>query len=117
MSWYSAQPLGVLRVLEPPVRADGLELLGADHLQHRAAAVPVVALCAHEIALMFIMSIIVNTGMWLERFVIVVTSLYRDYPAVLLGHLQGDPLGLRHTSSARWDCSRSCSSCSFASCP
>ena len=37
---------------------------------------------------MFILSIIVNTGMWFERFVIVVTSLYRDYPAVLLGHLQ-----------------------------
>jgi molybdopterin-containing oxidoreductase family membrane subunit len=28
---------------------------------------------------MFIMSIIVNIGMWFERFVIVVTSLYRDY--------------------------------------
>jgi len=25
------------------------------------------------------MSIIVNTGMWFERFVIIVTSLYRDY--------------------------------------
>ena len=29
--------------------------------------------------LMFIMSFIVNTGMWFERFVIVVTSLTRDY--------------------------------------
>jgi molybdopterin-containing oxidoreductase family membrane subunit len=28
---------------------------------------------------MFILSLIVNTGMWFERFVIVVTSLYRDY--------------------------------------
>jgi Ni/Fe-hydrogenase subunit HybB-like protein len=28
---------------------------------------------------MFIMSLIVNTGMWFERFVIVVTSLYRDF--------------------------------------
>jgi Ni/Fe-hydrogenase subunit HybB-like protein len=28
---------------------------------------------------LFIMSIIVNTGMWFERFVIVVTSLYRDF--------------------------------------
>src|SRR5271169_689968 len=27
----------------------------------------------------FLMSLIVNTGMWFERFVIVVTSLYRDY--------------------------------------
>jgi len=29
--------------------------------------------------LLWIMSIIVNTGMWLERFVIVVTSLHRDF--------------------------------------
>jgi molybdopterin-containing oxidoreductase family membrane subunit len=28
---------------------------------------------------MFILSLIVNTGMWFERFVIVVTSLYRDF--------------------------------------
>jgi molybdopterin-containing oxidoreductase family membrane subunit len=28
---------------------------------------------------MFLMSLIVNTGMWFERFVIVVTSLTRDY--------------------------------------
>ncbi len=28
---------------------------------------------------MFLMSFIVNTGMWFERFVIVVTSLYRDF--------------------------------------
>jgi Ni/Fe-hydrogenase subunit HybB-like protein len=30
-------------------------------------------------AKMFIMSLIINTGMWFERFVIVVTSLYRDF--------------------------------------
>ena len=32
-----------------------------------------------NVGLMFIMSFIVNTGMWFERFVIVVTSLTRDY--------------------------------------
>jgi len=30
-------------------------------------------------ALLFIVALIVNTGMWLERFVIVVTSLHRDF--------------------------------------
>jgi molybdopterin-containing oxidoreductase family membrane subunit len=30
-------------------------------------------------AFMFFLSIVVNTGMWFERFVIVVTSLYRDF--------------------------------------
>jgi molybdopterin-containing oxidoreductase family membrane subunit len=32
-----------------------------------------------NIPFMFLISIIVNTGMWFERFVIVVTSLYRDF--------------------------------------
>jgi molybdopterin-containing oxidoreductase family membrane subunit len=32
-----------------------------------------------NITIMFIMSFVVNIGMWFERFVIVVTSLYRDY--------------------------------------
>jgi molybdopterin-containing oxidoreductase family membrane subunit len=27
----------------------------------------------------FIISIVVNIGMWFERFVIIVTSLHRDY--------------------------------------
>jgi molybdopterin-containing oxidoreductase family membrane subunit len=32
-----------------------------------------------SISFMFFISIVVNTGMWFERFVIVVTSLYRDF--------------------------------------
>jgi molybdopterin-containing oxidoreductase family membrane subunit len=33
----------------------------------------------HNLTLVWIISIIVNIGMWLERFVIVVTSLHRDF--------------------------------------
>ncbi|SFI58796.1 NrfD/PsrC family molybdoenzyme membrane anchor subunit [Planctomicrobium piriforme] len=33
----------------------------------------------HNVYALFIISIIINIGMWLERFVIVVTSLHRDY--------------------------------------
>jgi hypothetical protein len=33
----------------------------------------------YSIVLTFILSIIVNIGMWFERFVIIVTSLHRDY--------------------------------------
>ncbi len=29
--------------------------------------------------ILFIMSIVINIGMWLERFIIVVTSLHRDF--------------------------------------
>ena len=32
-----------------------------------------------NVLLLFIISLIVNVGMWLERFVIVVTSLHRDF--------------------------------------
>jgi molybdopterin-containing oxidoreductase family membrane subunit len=32
-----------------------------------------------NLAFTFIMSIVVNIGMWFERFVIIVTSLHRDY--------------------------------------
>lgn len=32
-----------------------------------------------NIGLLFVISIIVNIGMWLERFIIVITSLHRDY--------------------------------------
>ena len=32
-----------------------------------------------NIAVMFVVSIVINIGMWFERFVIIVTSLHRDY--------------------------------------
>jgi molybdopterin-containing oxidoreductase family membrane subunit len=46
-------------------------------------AIPLTTLWSRKlrtnISFMFVMSIIVNTGMWFERFVIVVTSLTRDF--------------------------------------
>jgi molybdopterin-containing oxidoreductase family membrane subunit len=33
----------------------------------------------HSLALVFIISIVVSVGMWLERFIIIVTSLHRDF--------------------------------------
>jgi molybdopterin-containing oxidoreductase family membrane subunit len=32
-----------------------------------------------NVLLLFVIALVVNTGMWLERFVIVITSLHRDY--------------------------------------
>jgi Ni/Fe-hydrogenase subunit HybB-like protein len=32
-----------------------------------------------SVALLFVLSLVVNVGMWLERFIIVVTSLHRDF--------------------------------------
>jgi molybdopterin-containing oxidoreductase family membrane subunit len=33
----------------------------------------------HNLVVVFIISILVNVGMWFERFVIIVTSLHRDF--------------------------------------
>ena len=41
-------------------------------------------------AILFILSFVVNIGMWFERFVIVVTSLYRDYLPSKLGNVPRD---------------------------
>ncbi|HWB54716.1 MAG TPA: NrfD/PsrC family molybdoenzyme membrane anchor subunit, partial [Tepidisphaeraceae bacterium] len=32
-----------------------------------------------HVGALFVMSLVVNTGMWLERFIIVITSLHRDF--------------------------------------
>ena len=38
-----------------------------------------------SVAISFVMSIFVNIGMWFERFVIIVTSLHRDFlPSLIL---------------------------------
>jgi Ni/Fe-hydrogenase subunit HybB-like protein len=46
-------------------------------------AIPLTTLWSRKlrvnVTFLFILSLIVNTGMWFERFVIVVTSLYREY--------------------------------------
>ena len=40
--------------------------------------------------------LIINVGMWLERFIIIVTSLHRDFLAVLVGNVLSDAMGLGH---------------------
>ena len=65
---------------------------------------------------MFIMSLIVNTGMCFERFVIVVTSLTATYLPSSWGTYRATRWDYM-TLPARWDCLRSCSSSLFASCP
>ena len=46
---------------------------------HRAAAALVPARARAACRLLFVIALIVNIGMWLERYVIVVTSLHRDF--------------------------------------
>ena len=55
-------------------------LLDADRLQPGDSAGAVVAAgAANTPALLFSISLVVNIGMWLERFVIIVVSLSRDF--------------------------------------
>ena len=42
----------------------------------------------HNVVFLFLMSLVVNTGMWLERFVIVVISLTRDFTPSAWGRYQ-----------------------------
>ena len=66
---------------------------------------------------LFLLSFIINTGMWFERFVIVVTSLYRDYLPSSWGTYRATKWDYMIVRRNAGDCSRSCSCCSCASCP
>ena len=78
-AWYSASHFEYFMIWNRDVRSHRLVLLGADHLQHRAAPVALAAQFPRDPDQLFIMSIIINTGMWFERFVIIVVSLTRDF--------------------------------------
>ena len=45
-------------------------------------------------AVLFVVSILVNVGMWFERYVIVVTSLHRDFLPSSWGHVCPHAVGL-----------------------
>ena len=45
--------------------------------------------CGRTCAVLFVISIVVNIGMWLERYVIVVTSLHRDFVPAAWGMYHG----------------------------
>ena len=54
-------------------------LLDDDDLQRDLAAAVLGRKIRTSIVWTFVLSIVVNIGMWFERFVIIVTSLHRDY--------------------------------------
>ena len=80
MALYSGNNYEIALMMQPlhrPVRA---ALLDADLLQRRldpAAVVP--ARAARACGWLFLISIIVSIGMWLERFIIIPVSLSRDF--------------------------------------
>ena len=48
-------------------------------LQRAGSAVPVVRQVRQNVPVIFLISIIIQIGMWTERFVIVITSLTREF--------------------------------------
>ena len=47
-----------------------------------------------NIPVMFVVSILVNVGMWFERFVIIVTSLHRDFLPSSWGYFRPTPVDM-----------------------
>ncbi len=79
MGWYSGNPFEKYMMWNRLTGPYWPAFWSADALQHRHAAVPVVQAVRSTPLVLWAIAIIVNVGMWLERFVIVVTSLHRDF--------------------------------------
>ncbi len=95
----------------------GVVLLGADPLQRHDAAAALVQEAPHERDRAVRRSrIVVNVGMWLERFVIIVVSLHRDFLPSSWGMYSRDDLGLGDVPRHDRPVPVACCSCSSASC-
>ncbi len=81
MSWYSGNPHEMFMYMNRAAGPYRVLLLDADPVQYPDPAIAVVAKVRQNIPRLFFVSIVVNIGMWLERFVIVITSLARDFRA------------------------------------
>ena len=80
IAWYCGQRVRALRVHQPATGPYWWAYLDDGHLQRDlAAALLVPEALRTSIPVMFVLSILINIGMWFERFVIIVTSLHRDY--------------------------------------
>ena len=79
MAWYSGNPYEQFMIWNRMTGPYALGLLVADSLQRGDPAVAVVSQSAHQCEGAVRVSLVVLTGMWLERYIIVVTSLHRDF--------------------------------------
>ncbi len=80
IAWYSGNPYEQFQFLEPRVRADVVGRLDHGHLQrdHPAGAL-VQASAARTSGCCSSSALLVNVGMWFERFVIIVVGCSRDF--------------------------------------
>ena len=80
IAWYSGDQYEGFVPMQPHDRPVRAVLLGADPLQRRRSRRLLwFKRVRTNVPALFVISLIVNVGMWLERFVIIVTSLHRDF--------------------------------------
>ena len=94
MGWYSGNMLRCLPAVEPPARALLRSSTTAADLQHRDPALFWINKLRNNPVWLFLVSLVVLVGMWLERFIIVVVSLHCDFLHVVVGHVLPHALGL-----------------------
>ncbi len=79
MAWYSGDPIDWYLVL---MRMTGHYALGFWVMTTCNVFVPQLLWfkkIRHNIGVLFVISLLINVGMWLERYIIIVTSLYKDF--------------------------------------
>ena len=79
IAWYSGNPYERFVFVNRAAGAVGLGLLDDGELQRPRSAALLVQVPAPKTLAMFAASLVINVGMWFERFVIIVTSLHRDF--------------------------------------
>jgi molybdopterin-containing oxidoreductase family membrane subunit len=79
IAWYSGNPYEqymILNRITGPYRYHYLALIACNVVIPQLLWLKRVRLSA---PLLFVIALVVNTGMWLERFIIIVVSLHRDF--------------------------------------
>jgi hypothetical protein len=112
-SWYRLEPL---RVLHVPNRAMGPYAWAYWTMITCNVISPQVfwfKKARTSIPILFVLSIVINIGMWFERFVIIVTSLHRDF-LPLRGATSVPRSGTCRACSGASGSSSRCSACSCA---
>ncbi|MGH9658175.1 MAG: NrfD/PsrC family molybdoenzyme membrane anchor subunit [Bryobacteraceae bacterium] len=79
MAWYSGNPYERFMILNRMTGPYGILYQALIVCNVITPQILWFKRCRTNVALLFVVSIVVNIGMWLERYVIVVTSLHRDF--------------------------------------
>ena len=115
IGWYSGESIRNLRHLEPHDRALPLDILALIFCNLVFPQLLWLKKIRTNVIWLFVISLDILVGMWLERYVIIVVSLSRDFLPSSWG-CTGPRSGTSPPTSAPSACSSSCSSCSSARC-